>query len=97
MTNRFLTFWDAYALANRESWFTSADNEMYDKWLTHFEAIENLTDEEILKAAIIVYNYSWIEGLEKTEAINNICYCIAKAATTVFDFSSIDIEEIENK
>lgn len=94
---RFLSFDNAYTLAVDYNWFTKADNEVYTDWLYHFEAIENLTDEEILKAACIVYKYSiFTDYYDRNEAINHICFLIAKKSTTIFDFNSFEIEEIES-
>ena len=61
---RTITVWDLRDLCIRRNWFTGADCEEYDEFLTKAASMENITTEDLADLAAVVEQYSDTDGMD---------------------------------
>ena len=77
---RKLFAYDLRALCIRNNWFTRADCQQYDEFLSRASALANVTTDDLAALAEIVSEYSDTDGAE----IEDIMFDLAAACTVHF-------------
>lgn len=73
---RTITCEDLRALCIRRNWFTGADCEEYDEFLSKAASMENITTEDLADLAAVVEQYSDTDGMEREDImweLNRAC------------------------